>query len=144
VKRITRDHVRAYMVELRQQGLAIATVRDYLVGLRLWLTWLKGEGIITSNTCDGIKLPRPDRKAMRTLTAEQVKKLLDIASHQPERRALRDQLIILMFYDTGIRASELAGLNMEDVDLNERVVFVRGKGRKERVLGLEGRTCVMA
>jgi len=143
-KRLTRDHVRAYVIDLRHQGLAVATVRDYLVGLRLWLTWLKGEGMIKSNPCDGIKLPRPDRKAMKTLETDKVKQLLDVARRQPERKALRDELIILLFFDTGLRASELVGLNMEDVDLNRRLIFVRGKGRKERVLGLQGRTCVMA
>ncbi|MGB6837500.1 MAG: tyrosine-type recombinase/integrase [Dehalococcoidia bacterium] len=143
-RRITRDHVRRYMVQLRQEGLSPSTTKDYLVALRLWFSWLMAEGIVRSNPCEGIKPPRPDRKVMRTLTPDEVKQLLDVARHQPERKALRDQLIILMLYDTGIRASELVGLNMEDVDLDKRVVFVRGKGRKERVLGLNGRTCVMA
>jgi len=49
-----------------------------------------------------------------------------------------------MFYDTGLRCGELVGLNLEDVDLDERLIFVRGKGRKERVLALQGRTCVKA
>ncbi len=143
-KRLTRDDVRAYVIELRRQGLAVATVRDYLVGLRLWLAWLKSEGMIRSNPCDGIKLPRPDRKAMKTVPADKVKQLIEVARRQPERKAFRDELIILLFYDTGIRASELVGLNMEDVDLNQRQIFVRGKGRKERVLGIQGRTCIVA
>lgn len=139
---ITKDHVRAFLAQLRQDGCAAVTCRDYLVALGLLLKWLVAEGLLEHNPAEGIKAPRPDRKTKKGLTIDQVQDLLRVANNQADdAKALRDQLVIFLLTDCGIRASELCDLDLADVDTHRMEINVRqGKGRKQRRVAFGKRT----
>ncbi len=129
------EHVLAYVVEVRsrrtRQGrpLAAATVHGYLVVVRSFLGWTAIAGHALQDL-SGLIVLKKQRVLPRTLSPEEVRSLIENgASTARERAALE------LLYGTGIRASELIRLSPDDVDLAERLLFVRqGKGRKDRVV----------
>jgi len=140
---ISRDHVRRYLAHLREAGAATATVNDRLTVLKLWFKWLVAEGLAEGHPTDGINKAKQDRKVLATLSPEQVRDLLRVCQlesgkgPQARRKAERDKTIILMLYNTGLRASEMVGLDLVDVDFERLLIYVRrGKGRKQRVVWL--------
>jgi len=139
---ITKDHIRIFLAQLRQDGLAAVSCRDYMVSLGLFFKWLMGEGLLAQNPCDGIKTPRPDRKTKKGLTIDQVRDLIKVVDREPDNaKALRDMLIIYLLSDCGIRASELCDLELADVDVNRLEINIRqGKGRKQRRVAFGTRT----
>ena len=139
---ITKDHVRAFLAQLRHDGCVAVTCRSYLVALGLFFKWLLAEGLLEHNPCDGIKLPRPDRKTKKGLTMDQVRDLLKVVQNETDgAKALRDQLVIMLLADCGIRASELCDLDLADVDTERLEINIRqGKGRKQRRVAFGKRT----
>ena len=140
---IRRDHVRRYLAHLRKLGSSISTVNDRLTALRLWFKWLSAEGLIDDNPTDGVAKARGDRNGHSVVTPDQVQELLQVCQRQgrngPQfrRKAERDRAIILLLYNTGLRASEMVSLDLADVDLDRLLFHVRhGKGRKQRVVSL--------
>lgn len=106
------------------------SIKDYHVCLKGWFNWLVQDGLIDSSPMGKVTAPvaRPDQK--EPLNPEKVEKLLAAArrSAQPKR----DEAILSLLLDTGIRASELCGLTMHDLNMENRSLRVRGKGNKYR------------
>ena len=147
VDRIGPSEIRSFILHLKQKvrfsehpptppqqnRLSDHSVNTYLRAVRAFWSWLMDEGIITDNPFHHVKLPRVTKKVVTTFTAEQFKLLLSsINTSVPAGQ--RDYIMILMLLDTGLRISELIGLQMENVHLDEGVVKVLGKGGKERVV----------
>jgi integrase/recombinase XerC len=134
--------VRAYLAWLSEQGYAKTTVARRLAALRSLFRFLCRRGAIDANPCDGLRGPRQDKKLPHFLTGEQVKKLLATPGND-EPLALRDRAILETLYSAGLRVAELVGLDLDDVVLDEGVITVRGKGKRER-LALLGKPAVEA
>lgn len=132
--------VRSFMAFRTAQGDSTATRNRKLSAIRSLLKHLTREGRIARNPAAAVPGPRQERKLPRVLTADDVQRLLD---EQGQGRSLRDQAVLETLYSSGIRVSELVGLNVEDLDLEEGVATVLGKGRKERMVPL-GRPAVAA
>jgi integrase/recombinase XerC len=126
--------LRAYLARLHGQGLDPASVGRKLAALRSWLRFLVRRGIIASNPAADIRGPRPGRKLAAFLPIDEAKELLDSG-----KLSVRDRAILELLYATGLRVSELSGLDMDDVDCEEQTVRVLGKGRKERVVPYGGK-----
>ena len=88
--------------------------------------------MLTTNPADGLRGPRQDKKLPHFLGVEDVQRLLR-APPADTPLGLRDRAILETLYSAGLRVSELTGLNVEDVDLDEGLATVRGKGRRERL-----------
>lgn len=104
------EHIRRYVAQLyreRSPGYAAITIRN----LRVWLRWLHTEGHTTPNLAKAINAPRQHNRRELPITESEIKRLLDTC--KDDTLAMRDRAIILMLYDTGVRASELAGLNLQ-------------------------------
>ncbi len=131
---ITREDIRVFLAQLRREGCAAVTCRDYFVGLGLFFKWLKAEGLLDQNPGEGIKTPRPDRKTKKGLAIEQAQDLIGVIDREPDNaKAIRDMLVIRLLADCGIRASELCNLDLADVDTSRMEINIRqGKGRKQR------------
>lgn len=113
-----------------RQPVRPVTVRDYYNNLHTFFKFVVAEGVLESSPMDQVPVPvyRADQK--EPFTSEQVSALLQAARRTSNAR--RDELICLLLLDTGIRASELTGLKVCDVDLQGRSCIVRGKGNKTR------------
>ncbi len=125
--------LRGWLADLYDQNLSPVSMRRKVAALRSFLRFLVREGVVAVNIARLLATPKAPKKIPRVMTAEQTNNLLDAVPAREERPQLaRDVAILELLYGCGIRVSELAGLSLEDIDLAERWLRVRGKGRKER------------
>ncbi len=117
----------------QDKGLSAHTVNCYLRSLRMFFSWLVSEEVIDSNPFDRVKMPRVPRKVMPTFTDSQIQSLLNSIPVKTAQ-GYRDYTIIMTLLDTGMRVSELCNLKLADVQLEDGMVKVLGKGNKERVI----------
>jgi integrase/recombinase XerD len=110
-----------------------ATIHRKSACLRSFYRHLRREGLRESDPTATLSAPRRSRKLPQVLTRGEVEQLLAQPSGT-DPQALRDRALLELMYASGLRASEAIGLELEDVDLEERVLRARGKGSKERVV----------
>lgn len=117
----------------QSRGLSGHAVNTYLRAIRAFWSWLVREEIITSNPFSKVKIPKPPRKVIATFSDKQLNALFKTINTSTPA-GFRDWTMMLMLLDTGLRASELVGLTMDNVNLEDGMVKVYGKGNKERVV----------
>jgi integrase/recombinase XerC len=128
------DHllVRAFLGELHRRGLKKTSASRKLSSLRTFFRYLCREGILERNPARVLISPRRERRLPTHLDEVEMAHLLDVPGDSAV--ALRARAILELLYATGIRCAELVGLDVQDVELEERMVRVLGKGRKERIV----------
>jgi integrase/recombinase XerD len=127
----------AYVAHLRGEGRAPASVARALVAVRSLHRFLAEEGVTTDDPGRLVAVPRVPRGLPKALAEDDVTMLLDaVVGHDPVAR--RDRAILEVLYGTGIRISELVGLSLGDVDLDDASLRAFGKGSKERLVPLLG------
>lgn len=126
--------IREWMGDLYRQSLSAVTMRRKLAAVRSLFKFLVREGVLTSNRAKLVGTPKAPKTLPRVMSAEQTNRLLDMVSDAELKQAhpKRDIAIFELLYGAGVRVSELVGLDLLDMDLAERWLRVRGKGRKER------------
>jgi integrase/recombinase XerC len=120
-----------------EAGLARATIARRSASARGFTAWLAREGILPSDPAVRLRSPKPGRTLPRVINRSQMQELLDTleaAAHSGTPGAIRDLAIIELLYASGVRVSELVGLDVVDVDLSRLTLRVTGKGDKERVV----------
>ena len=125
--------IRAYMAELYRRGQSRASVARKLSALRTFVRYLRREGWIDTDPAALAQSPRREHKVPAHLSIDEMTTLLD-APDASTPLGRRDRAILELLYASGLRLSELVGLDMEDVNLRSRVVRVMGKGGKERLV----------
>jgi len=125
--------IRAYLVHLHESGLSKSTVSRKLAALRSFYQFGLRKRWVEDNPAKIVASPKTDRPVSSFLSEQEMADLLDLP-RSGKVLDLRDKAILELFYATGIRLSELVGLNLEDAGLDERMVKVRGKGKKERLV----------
>jgi integrase/recombinase XerC len=138
------DHLmlRAYLAKLREASRSRSTIARKLASLRSFFRFLVREEVVEDNPAADLRTPRRERRLPAVMDETQVRALIE----QPDTSTflgLRDRAILEILYSTGMRASELVGANLDDVDLIGEVIRVRGKRKKERLAHL-GRYAVVA
>jgi integrase/recombinase XerC len=130
--------LREWLASLYRDELDPASIRRKLAAVRSFFRFLLREGVVDINVAKLVRTPKAPKKLPEVMTAEQVNTLLDgVATGKLERPSpARDRAIFEILYGCGIRVSELAGLNLEDLDRSQGWIRVRGKGRKERQVPL--------
>lgn len=133
--------LREWLASLYRDQLSAVTIRRKLAAVRGLFRLMHREGVITINVARLVRTPKAPRTLPDVPSAERVNTLLDaVAAGQMERpHPARDRAIFEILYGCGLRISELAGLNFEDLDRGEGWLRVRGKGRKERQVPLPGK-----
>ncbi|MGE0040737.1 MAG: tyrosine recombinase XerC [Vicinamibacterales bacterium] len=125
--------VRTHLAELNRRRLARSTVARKLSALRTFVRYLRREGVIDHDPAAQAVAPKRDQTIPAHLTEDEMNRLLEM----PDAAAplgRRDRAILELFYASGLRLSELVGLDLQDVNLSSRMLRVLGKGGKERIV----------
>lgn len=146
--KLQRDDFRNYLRYLGRHNLSRAATQLRFSALRTFYKFLMRQGVVETLPIKNLALPKQGRRLPKFLTVPQMKELLSAPVQLLERRGqkrgpgrplsatvcLRDVAVLETIYSCGLRISELCGLRAEDIDWSERLVRVRGKGKKERLV----------
>jgi len=124
--------VRTFVAELWQRRLAPRSMERALSSVRTYFAFLLDEGRVTVNPAVAVPLPRRERSQPEVVGRYDIEDLLSGFDDTPAGR--RDLAIVELLYGAGLRVGELVGLDLDDMSLDERMLRVRGKGRKERLV----------
>jgi integrase/recombinase XerC len=125
------QHIRLHISQRHRQGVSGKSLQRSLSALRTFFRYLVEEGILKYNPARSVKAPKSARKLPQTLDVDRVGQLLTIQG--TDELAIRDRAILELFYSSGLRLSELTGLNVNSL-LGDNQVRVTGKGNKQRQL----------
>lgn len=126
----------AFLDFLQQQGLASSSVARNLAAIRMFFRYLMLESVIAESVVDLISSPKLWQKLPKVLSPEVIDELLVAPVGVTDRYFRRDRAILATMYATGCRVSEIAGLRMTDINLDERTALCTGKGNKQRYVSL--------
>jgi len=124
---LEKRHLKEFLLRTHaEKNYSIKSLYNLILALKSFLRFLEREDLVKS-----LKLPKLPKSLPKALTKEEIRRLIDAADN------LRDKLIIILFYATGLRVSEMRNLNVEDINFEDEFLIVRqGKGRKDRVVPL--------
>jgi site-specific recombinase XerD len=129
---LNREHIEAYLVQLRERTSASTAATRYR-GLRQMFKWLMEEGEINRNPLERMRPPKVEERPVPVITNAGLSALIkSLEGTSLEDR--RDTALVRLFLNTGARLEEMAQLQLDDVSLQHRELYVLGKGRKGRVL----------
>jgi integrase/recombinase XerD len=132
------DELAAFLSQRKTEGLNAASLRITTVHLKIFFRWLAAKGNLAMDPAEPLLAPRPDQTLPETLHASEIGRLLEsISDSSPLGR--RDRTILELFYSSGLRLSELCGLRLEMMDLEEGFLRITGKGNKTRVVRVGGK-----
>ncbi|MGE5347455.1 MAG: tyrosine recombinase XerC [Acidithiobacillales bacterium] len=126
--------IRSYLAHLRSRGLSKTSMGRHLSALRTFFRFLSREGRTSANPARAVATPRAGRPLPRTLSVEEAASVVEAGPDGTGGLAARDRALLELLYATGLRVSELVGLDLSDVDLASRQLRTLGKGRKERIV----------
>lgn len=138
-RKVKRDHLSAWMLHLQRpaeaggRGLSAQTALQRFQSVRQFFKFLEEAGDIKESPMLRLKPPRVPEKLVPVISDDDMRKLFKTVSGT-DFESRRDKAIMSLFIDTGLRVSELAALDVEDLNLDEREVTVLGKGRRPRIL----------
>ena len=153
---IEHTRIRAWLGTLYDHGLSKASAARALAAVRSWFRWLARYNHVSQNVASLVATPRLPKHLPRVPSIEQMNRVIDSIGNKPQRAGspdpndnpaapapatwpTRDTVIFELLYGCGIRVSELAGLNLDDIDRSAGWLRVRGKGKKERQVPLPGK-----
>ncbi|MEO0075680.1 MAG: tyrosine recombinase XerC [candidate division WOR-3 bacterium] len=131
---VNREDIRDFIGYLLRYGYERTSVARKLSSLKSFYKFLTRRKFILINPVRALKTPKITKKLPGFLTQYQIQKVLEISGN--DERSLRNRAIMELLYGAGLRASELVGLNIDDIDFHNEVVLVKGKGNKERIAPL--------
>ncbi|MEQ1727837.1 MAG: tyrosine recombinase XerC [Vicinamibacterales bacterium] len=134
---LDREAIRSFLAHLHDEGQSRATAARKLAAIRTFLRYLRREGLIDSDAGSLIATPKREVRMPAHLSEHEMAQMLD-APDEEQPLGRRDHAILELFYASGLRLSELAGLDIDDVNLSGRMVRVLGKGGKQRLVPFNG------
>jgi|Deesub1362A_J573_1020465.scaffolds.fasta_scaffold00134_56 integrase/recombinase XerD len=138
ITRFKRDDLISYINELRDRGIQTSSIARNISSLRGLCRFLLLDGIIDEDPIENVSTPRGWKRVPRVIGVEEVLELLDRI--HGERFSLRDRALLEIIYSSGLRVSEVIGIEMTDINFDAGFITVRGKGAKERVVPVSERT----
>lgn len=132
---VSREQITGYMTQLKEKGLAAATIARKLAAIKAFYRFMTAEGYMDANPAEVVEAGNKGIKLPRVLSEDEVVRLLN----QPDittAEGFRDRTMLEVLYATGMRVSELINLTLERVDLNMKYIIAFGKGSKERIVPL--------
>lgn len=133
LKEIDNVVLRGFLARLQEKGNKKSTMARKLAAIRSFFQFCMRKKWLEDNPAKIVATPKQEKYVPSFLSEDEMAKFLDLPqTHQP--LDLRDKAVLELLYATGMRVSELAGLNLDDVNFSERLIRVRGKGKKERLI----------
>lgn len=132
---VSREQITGYMTQLKEKGLAAATIARKLAAIKAFYRFMTAEGYMDANPAEVVEAGTKGIKLPRVLSEDEVVRLLN----QPDittAEGFRDRTMLEVLYATGMRVSELINLTLDRVDLNMKYIIAFGKGSKERIVPL--------
>lgn len=132
---VSREQITGYMTQLKEKGLAAATIARKLAAIKAFYRFMTAEGYMDANPAEVVEAGTKGIKLPRVLSEDEVVRLLN----QPDIKTaegFRDRTMLEVLYATGMRVSELINLTLDRVDLNMKYIIAFGKGSKERIVPL--------
>jgi integrase/recombinase XerD len=139
---VTATDLREFVYHLKDQGLQPSSIRRSVSAVRTYFGYLLAEGAVVSDPTDRVELPRSWRRLPGVLSRDEVARILD-APDPADRLFWRDKAMLEFAYASGVRVGELITVKVRDVDLQEGLALVYGKGARERMVPL-GRAALQA
>jgi integrase/recombinase XerD len=130
---VGRAEIQAHLAELVRRGISARSQARALSAIRSLHALLAAERLAPANAADEIDAPRAPRRLPTLLSRDEIARLL-VAPDPRTPAGRRDRAMLELLYATGLRVSELVSLELNDVDLETRMLVARGKGRKERIV----------
>jgi len=134
INKVDHQVVRSWIVSLMEGTTSARTVNRKITTLKSYFKFLIKEGSVTENPMDRVVAPKTSKRLPVFVEQESMNKLFDEIDFGEGYPAIRDRMILEMFYATGMRLSELVNLKEEDLDLYKNVLKVTGKRNKERII----------
>jgi integrase/recombinase XerD len=136
---VTEAHVSSFLVALREGDedhppLAATSAGRAVVAVRGFHRFLLREGVVATDAARGVRPPPPPKRLPKAISVEEVAALLEAAGADETPRAVRDRALLELLYGCGARISEAVGLDLDELDLEQGVVRLVGKGSKERIV----------
>jgi integrase/recombinase XerC len=128
------DIIRQWVVEMMDKGNTATSVRRRLSSLRSFYKFLLRRNLVTKDPVHNMPGPKVEKKLPAYVREKEMDRLFDGDFFSDDYQGFRDRMILLTFYSTGIRLSELVGLNEKDVDLDQMQLKVTGKRNKQRII----------
>jgi integrase/recombinase XerC len=126
--------IRQWIVSLMDNGISAKSINRKISTLKTFFKFLMREEVIEKNPTDKVVIPKMDKKLPVFVQEKEMNRLLDGRFFAEDFEGMRDKAVVSLFYGTGMRLSELVGIRFSDLNLNERMVKVNGKGSKERLV----------
>jgi len=135
---VTPDHIRLFLLKLQETNNR-TSINDYYRAVKRFFNWMIEEAILESNPMARIRSPKKEDKIIQPFTTQQIGDLLFLCDDR-KFFGVRNKAIILTFLDTGLRLSELASIQLNDIDFDQETIKVMGKGARERVVRIGKKT----
>ena len=131
--------VRAFVAAEHRRGLSPKSLQRRLSGCRSFYQWLLKHGRVAANPATGVRAPRAPRRLPQVLDVDEAVALVEVPTDAPLGR--RDRALLELFYSSGLRLSELRLLRWRDLDLEQGLVTVTGKGSRQRTVPVGSHAC---
>lgn len=136
VNQLKATHVRAWMSDMMQHNIAPRSIHRKISSLRALVKHLRKDGVIDHDPLIKITVPKTPKHLVKDIPAEDLKNMFERFPWNEVENGERDRLLLLLFYTSGMRLSELVGLKTSDVDLSRNTLRVLGKRNKVRLIPL--------
>jgi site-specific recombinase XerD len=142
VANVHREHVEAFLADLMAQGKSASTAKTRFGGLQVFFKWCLDEGEIDRSPIERMSPPMVPEQPVAVISDDDLRTLIATLEADRSFYGRRDVAIVRLFIDTGMRVSELAGIGVADIDVQNGLVQVMGKGRRARTVPFGAKTAV--
>ena len=132
---IQRLDIRLWLGNLNEEGFSRNSIARKTASIRSFFKYLFTRGWVEKNPAHLLIVPKAEKRLPKTVQPEEISRMMDLASGD-EPKVIQDRAILELFYSTGMRLSELTGLDIDHFDLKAGQVIVTGKGNKQRIIPL--------
>jgi len=136
LEQLKSTHIRGWMADMMQNGIAPRSIHRKISSLRAFVKHLRKDGLIQHDPLLKITTPKTPKHLVKDIPAEDLKNMFNRFPWNEIETGERDRLLLLLFYTSGMRLSELIGLKTSDIDLSRKNIRVLGKRNKVRLIPL--------